>query len=75
MKVGHEDGTPLRRNQGVHPEITIACSICGADVPAESLEIHRLAEEYIRERIRAEHPEWVESDGACPKCLEFYQAL
>ena len=75
MNAGHGDGTPLHHNKGVQREITIACSICGMDVPAASLEIHRLAEEYILERIRVEHPEWVEADGACPKCLEFYEAL
>jgi len=25
--------------------------------------------------IILEHPEWVEEDGACPKCTEYYESL
>ena len=54
---------------------TVRCPICGEDVPTEAVVLHSLAESYTIEQIRKDHPEWVEEDGACPKCLEFYDKL
>ena len=51
------------------------CSICGATVRPEDAEVHILAEDWVIEQIRSAHPQWVESDGACPKCLELYRNL
>ncbi len=51
------------------------CSICGEAVRPEDAEVHIFAEDWVIEQIRASNPEWVESDGACPKCLEHYRNL
>lgn len=58
-----------------HPDLRVMCPLCGMELAPESIEIHRLAEEYVLEKIRADHPEWIADDGACPKCVEFYRAL
>lgn len=33
------------------------------------------AYKYVMERIKNEHPDWVEKDGACPQCVEYYKKL
>ena len=47
------------------------CTLCNE--PADDL--YLVAEQYVLSIIKEEHPEWVEQDGACKKCLEHYQAL
>ena len=33
------------------------------------------AELYLRQMIRKQYPEWVEDDGECKKCDEYYDSL
>lgn len=47
------------------------CGLCGH----ESSDLSRVAEDYIFDLIRKNHPEWVRADGACPKCLVYYSTL
>lgn len=72
----------LEANGGESSEIEIPisgpmrnCPICGSQLAPESAALHVMAERWVIEQIREDHPEWVESDGACPKCLEFYSKL
>lgn len=51
--------------------MTKHCNLCGNEV--EKLE--SIAEDYLLDLIETEHPEWVESDGACIKCIEYYYTL
>lgn len=48
------------------------CKVCNDD-NAES--IMDVAEQYVLELIQKDHPEWVTSDGACAKCIEYYKDL
>ncbi len=48
------------------------CKVCNDD-KAES--IMQVAEQYVLELIQKDHPEWVKSDGACPKCIQYYKDL
>ena len=34
-----------------------------------------VAEIFLREMIRKEYPDWVEEDGECPKCDDYYDSL
>ncbi len=47
------------------------CTLCGQ----EADELYLIAEKYVLDLIASEHPEWVDSDGACRKCVEYYNAL
>jgi hypothetical protein len=57
------------------------CPICGEDVKAGELRAHAaLDDERFREgriiaRIKQDHPEWVEADGACERCIEYYRQM
>lgn len=34
-----------------------------------------VAEVFLRQIIRKQYPEWVEHDGECNKCDEYYESL
>ena len=51
------------------------CPICGDSVPPEVADLHALCEQWTIDQIKKDHPEWVEADGLCPKCLEYYLKL
>lgn len=45
------------------------CKICGG----EATYLCEVTEHFIINTIKSMHSEWVEDDGACPKCIEYYQ--
>jgi hypothetical protein len=55
------------------------CPLCSETIPASEILAHAaLDDQRFRDgrmiaRIRQDHPEWIEADGACPKCIEFYR--
>ena len=56
------------------------CPLCEQGVPASLLQKHIESEQkgirhYLIEQIRGAHPGWVEENGACPKCWEYYRKL
>lgn len=51
------------------------CPICKKEMDKKTAEICRQAREFIIKNIKRDHPEWVEKDGACPKCVEYYEKL
>ncbi len=63
-----QEGNPNRQTPTL-------CPICGGALRPESTELHTLAEEWVIEQIKKDHPNWVREDGACPKCLDFYMKL
>ena len=57
------------------------CPLCGDIVPRSELLMHAVADDNrFREgrlitRIKQDHPEWLEADSACPKCVEHYRQI
>jgi len=51
------------------------CPICKEKKSNMVIDTCSSAYKYIIERIKADHPDWVENDGACPKCVEHYKDL
>ena len=47
------------------------CPLCNE----ETDELHYLTEKYVLDMIKKDHPEWVETDGACKSCIDYYKAL
>ena len=37
--------------------------------------VEHIMEEMLLKIIREEHPEWVEQNGLCPKCVAYYRNL
>ena len=56
------------------------CPLCGGDVAMDELQAHVQMDSeeirgYVLSVIRTSHPEWVESDGSCAECWEYYHNL
>ena len=56
------------------------CPVCGQMIDSRELAAHIQADNesirsYILSAIRRAHPEWIASDGACPKCWDRYLSL
>jgi hypothetical protein len=51
------------------------CSLCGTTVPEESFYAHRRMEKAIIDLIKKKNPQWVETDGSCARCFEYYRTL
>lgn len=50
------------------------CSVCRNEVPAIIRPIHGVAKARWLERIKRDHPEWPEADGACPRRIDEHRA-
>jgi len=56
------------------------CPLCHRYFPVDNLRVHAKSESeelqrYTIDMIRSLHPEWVQEDGSCPKCWEYYSLL
>ncbi|HAJ56201.1 MAG TPA: hypothetical protein DCL35_00335 [Candidatus Omnitrophica bacterium] len=51
------------------------CQICDRVVDEASALTHIKAEEYLLSLIKKDHPEWSETEGACPECINYYKEL
>jgi len=49
------------------------CLVCGRTLTNRAA--HEALEESVLEAISAEHPEWVNEDGICARCITHYQAF
>ena len=47
------------------------CPLCNK----EADDLYHIAEQTVLDMIKRDHPEWIESDGACKKCIEYYSSL
>ena len=65
---------PPSTHAGVQSE-ALTCPVCGERMHPETADLHALAEGWVIEQIRTEHPEWVQADGLCPRCLEHDRKL
>ena len=57
------------------PEETKICPICKRETTDDMIQLCKDAEDWILGTIRKMHPDWVEEDGSCSRCLEFYKGL
>lgn len=53
--------------------LSYACSVCGSKVERDLLVYMEHTEAHIVGEIKKKHPEWVEKDGVCKRCLEYYR--
>lgn len=56
-------------------ESIYVCPICEREVDDAIIPFHKNVEKQILERIKALNPRWIESDGSCPKAVEYYKSL
>lgn len=47
------------------------CPLCGNKVDS----IEHITEQWLLAEIRKQHPDWVEKNGICAKCVAYYRGL
>ena len=53
--------------------IECKCSVCGQAIEPDLLVYMDHTEKHIMDEIRSNHPDWVEKDGLCKKCVDYYR--
>jgi len=49
------------------------CSVCHQEVEDDLMVYINHTEAHIMNEIRANHPDWVEKNGLCRKCVDYYK--
>jgi len=49
------------------------CSVCQKKIKGDVLVYINHTEQHILDEIKAKHPEWIEKDGLCGKCVAYYR--
>ena len=49
------------------------CSVCGKTVGGDLLVYVDHTEAHIVDVIKQNHPDWVETNGLCQRCLDYYK--
>lgn len=52
---------------------SLQCPLCQDQVEKLVYRFHVENEQEVIDRIKADHREWVEEDGVCTRCLDYYQ--
>ena len=53
--------------------MTYQCPICGEQIDDDIAVYIDHTEQHIANEIKKEHPDWCNSDGSCPRCVEYYR--
>lgn len=49
------------------------CPICHEVIERDMMILLEHTNHHIIEDIKKKHPDWVDKDGVCPKCVEYYK--
>jgi hypothetical protein len=49
------------------------CLVCGREETTDFREYVKHTEGHIIEMIKQKHPAWIDKDGVCRKCAEYYR--
>jgi len=50
------------------------CPICQEQIPDDVIKYTQHGDKHIVDLLKYDHPEWVEEDGLCTKCYDYYKA-
>jgi hypothetical protein len=53
----------------------LVCPLCGKEVPELIYKLEKSLQERIVDAILDKRPEWMQKDGLCLPCLNYYQNL
>lgn len=49
------------------------CSACNEEIDGDLLVYIDHTKQHIIDEIKLGHPEWVEDDGICQKCIDYFK--
>ena len=50
------------------------CSVCQEEVEGDLVVLKDHTDKHIIDLLRHDHPDWVNEQGVCQKCVEYYRA-
>ena len=50
------------------------CSVCQNKVSGDLMVYKDHTDKHIVDLVKHDHPDWVENDGLCKKCFDYYQS-
>jgi len=50
------------------------CGVCGQKVGGDMMVYREHTEKHIVDLVKHDHPDWVEQNGLCLKCIDYYRA-
>lgn len=50
------------------------CSVCSQKISGDLIVLKDHTDKHIVDLVKYDHPQWVEADGMCEKCYEYYKA-
>lgn len=53
----------------------ITCPLCEQPVEELKYPLHESVDRVVVDWIKRQHPDWVEEDGTCQRCLDFYREV
>jgi len=51
------------------------CPVCKEQMDDEVINVCNAAYRFIAKEIKKDHPEWEEKNGACKKCVDYYEKI
>ena len=51
-----------------------SCPICRELIPGDVVKYTQHGDKHIVDLLKYDHPDWVEQNGLCAKCYEYYKA-
>lgn len=49
------------------------CGVCGEKVEGDLISFKNHTEDHILDIMKKDHPQWVDENGVCRKCLDYYR--
>ena len=49
------------------------CPLCKREVDENIIILHTIKDKMIIDAVKQKNPHWVEDDGSCPRCIEYYK--
>ena len=49
------------------------CSVCEEEISNDLVVYINHTEKHIVDEIKAKHPDWIEKDGLCQKCVDYFK--
>ena len=50
------------------------CSVCQRKIAGDLIYFKDHTEIHIVDLVKHDHPQWIETDGICQQCVEYYRA-
>ena len=50
------------------------CGVCKQSVSGDMMVFREHTEKHIVDLVKVDHPDWVETNGMCRKCFDYYRA-